>query len=179
MRVDAEAEVGDEAVTQVLGGEIVQRRGCDESTGDRGSVVSLVVHLLNELGERRPVSLPEESLVELVGQRCPPLLRWDLGRSGEPPLEVIDALQGFGGGPPGAGVPILDMGEQGFPNRMERHLEAGADRPAAFIPRRRRPGGDDSGCLVLGLIGWQVAEPFVEEPFAEGQCSIHSGDERG
>ena len=49
MRVDTEAEVGDEAVPQVLGREIIQRRGCDEPSYDRGSVVSLVVHLLNEL----------------------------------------------------------------------------------------------------------------------------------
>jgi hypothetical protein len=63
MRVDIEVEVDDEAVTQVLGGEIIQWRGCDEPC-DRGSAVSLVVHSLYELRERRPVSLSEESLVE-------------------------------------------------------------------------------------------------------------------
>ena len=48
-KVDAEVEVGDESVTQVLGGEIIRWRRCDESSCDRGSVVSLVVYLLHEL----------------------------------------------------------------------------------------------------------------------------------
>jgi hypothetical protein len=74
-KVDTQGEVRDEAVTQVLGGKIIQRRRGQEASSDRGDVVSLLVHVLDELRERRPVSLSEESLVELVGQRGPPLLR--------------------------------------------------------------------------------------------------------
>ena len=125
------------------------------------------MHLLYELRERRPVSLSEESLVELVGQRGPPLLRWDLGRPGEPCLDLVDGLQGLGGGPPRVGVPILHLGEQGLPNRVVRRVEAGADGPAPVIPACGGPGGDDPCCLELGLFRWQFAEPFVEEPFAE------------
>jgi hypothetical protein len=36
----ARAEVGDESVAQILGGEIVQRCGCYQASSDRGNVVS-------------------------------------------------------------------------------------------------------------------------------------------
>ena len=95
--------------------------------------MSLVVHLLHELRERRPVSLLEESLVELVGQGGPPLLRWGMGRLDEPSLDVVDGLQGFGGGSSRVGVPILHLCEQGLPNHWGRYVEAGADGLTAFI----------------------------------------------
>jgi hypothetical protein len=99
--------------------------------------VSLVVHLLNEMRERRPVSLSEESLVELAGQGRPPLLRSDRGCFGQPFLDLVDAVQGIGGGPPGIEVPVLDVGEQGLPNRRQWKVEPGADGVAALIPTCR------------------------------------------
>jgi hypothetical protein len=57
VRVDAEVEVGYESVSQILGGEIVQRRAGHESLGDRGDRRVLVVHVLHELRQRRPVTL--------------------------------------------------------------------------------------------------------------------------
>ena len=62
----AGAEVGDETVAQILGREIVQGCGCDEASSDRGNVVSLIMNGLHELRQRRPVSLAEETLVELT-----------------------------------------------------------------------------------------------------------------
>lgn len=40
------------------------------------------------------------------------------------------------------------------------------------------PGGDDPCCLALGLIGWQVAEPFVDELFAQRTRLLQGGGER-
>ena len=177
LRVVAEVDVGGESVTQILGGEIVQRcRG--HGSCERSDIVSLIIDSLQQLRQRRPVSLSDQPLVELVGQDRPPLLRWDLRRPGEPSLDLVDAAQGFGGCPPGVGVPVLHLGEQGLPNRMVRHVEAGADGVASLVPTSRGLGGEDPRGLALGLIGWQAGEPFLEEPFAERQCSIQSGDER-
>ena len=72
--VVAEVEVGGEPVSQVLGGEAVQR--CHgHGSCKRGDIVSLIIDALHELRQRRPVALSEESLVDLAGQRRPPLLR--------------------------------------------------------------------------------------------------------
>ncbi len=72
MQVVAEVEVRDESVTQILGGEIVQR--CPgHGSCDRGDIVSLIIDFLHELRQCWPVALSEESLVELAGQgahRC-------------------------------------------------------------------------------------------------------------
>jgi hypothetical protein len=76
-QIDIEVEVRDEPVAQILGGEIVQRCPGHDSC-DRDDVMSLVVDFLHELRQRRPVSLSEESLVELFSQRRPPLPRLDL-----------------------------------------------------------------------------------------------------
>ena len=109
-QVDVEVEVRDESVAQILGGEVVQRcpghRSCD-----RVEIVSLIIDFLHELCQCWPVCLSEESLVELAGQGCPPLLRPDRSRPGQPFLDVVDAVQGIGGGPPGVCVPLLDVGE--------------------------------------------------------------------
>jgi hypothetical protein len=40
----AGAEVGDESVSQILGGEIVQGCGCYKTSSDRGNVVSLIMN---------------------------------------------------------------------------------------------------------------------------------------
>jgi hypothetical protein len=65
---------GGEPVSQILSGEVVQRcRG--HGSGGRSNVVSLIVDSLQELRQRWPVALSEDSLVELAGQGCPPLLR--------------------------------------------------------------------------------------------------------
>ncbi len=83
LQVVAEVEVGGEPVPQILGGEVVQRcRG--HGSCERGDIVSLIIDSLHELRQCWPVALSEESLVELVGQGCPPLLRSDLGRFGQP-----------------------------------------------------------------------------------------------
>ena len=74
MQVVAEVEVGGESVPQILGGEIVQRWRAHEASSDRGDVVSLIIDALHELRQRRPVSLVNKSLVEIFGQRRPPLL---------------------------------------------------------------------------------------------------------
>ena len=42
---------------------------------ERSDIVSLIIDALHELRQRRPVALSEESLVDLAGQRRPPLLR--------------------------------------------------------------------------------------------------------
>ena len=93
--------MGGEPVPQILGGEIVQR--CPgHGSCDRGDIVSLIIDCLHELRQRRPVALSEESLVELAGQGRPPLLRSDRSRSSQPSLDLVDAVQGLGGGPPGS-----------------------------------------------------------------------------
>ena len=67
MPVVAEVEVCGESVSQVLGGEVVERcRGYGSC--ERSDVVSMIIDSLHELRQRRPVALLEESLVELVGQ---------------------------------------------------------------------------------------------------------------
>ncbi len=177
MQVDAEVEVRDESVTQILGGEIVQR--CPgHGSCDRSDIVSLIIDFLHELRQCWPVALSEESLVELAGQGRPPLLRPDRSRSGQPSLDVVDALQGLGGGPPGVDVPLLHVGEQGLPNRRQGKVEAGADGVAALVPTLRGAGGDDPRRLKLGLIGWQAGEPFLDEPFAERPRLVQHGSER-
>jgi hypothetical protein len=96
----AVAEVGDESVTQILGGEIVQ--GCGyETSSDRGNVVSFIMSGLKELRQRRPISLSEETLVELASETRPPLLWFDLGRIGEAYLHLGDVPQGAGRRPVG------------------------------------------------------------------------------
>ena len=112
LQVVAEVEVRDESVPQILGGEVVQRcRG--HGSCDRGDIVSLIIDSLHELRQCWPVALSEESLVELAGQGRPPLLRSDRSRFGQPSLDVVDALQGLGGGPPGIAVPLLARGRAG------------------------------------------------------------------
>ena len=85
------------------------------------------------------------------------------GCFGQPSLDVVDALQGIGGGPPGVDVPLLHVGEQGLPNRRQGKVEAGADGVAALVPTFWGAGGDDPRRLVPGLFGWQAGEPFVDE----------------
>jgi hypothetical protein len=63
-RAAAGAEVGDESVPQILGGEIVHGCGCYETSSDRGNVVSLIMNGLQQLRQRRPVTLSGETLVE-------------------------------------------------------------------------------------------------------------------
>jgi hypothetical protein len=66
-QVVTEVEVGGESVTQILGGEVIQRcRG--HGSGERSDIVSLIIDLLQQLRQRRPVALSEESLVELASQ---------------------------------------------------------------------------------------------------------------
>jgi hypothetical protein len=66
--------VGGEPVPQILGGEVVQR--CHgHGSSERSDIVSLIIDALHELRQRRPVCLSEESLIDLAGQRRPPLLR--------------------------------------------------------------------------------------------------------
>jgi hypothetical protein len=114
--VVADVEIRGESVTQVLGGEVVQR--CPgHGSCDRGDIVSLIIDSLQQLRQCWPVALLGESLVELAGQGCPPLLRPDRGRFGQASFHVVNALQGIGGGPPGIEVPLLDVGEQGLPDR--------------------------------------------------------------
>jgi hypothetical protein len=113
----AEADMRDESVTQILGREVVQRRGCYQASSDRGNVVSLIVNGLHELRQRRPVSLAEETLIELTSQHRPPLLGFHLGRPGYPYLHLVDVAQGLGGGSSRVAVPVLDVGEQGLPDR--------------------------------------------------------------
>jgi hypothetical protein len=177
LQVDAQVEVGDDPVPQILGGEIVQR--CPgHGSSERGDVVSLIIDSLHELRQRWPVALSEESLVELAGQGRPPQLRSDRGRFGQPSLDLADALQGIGGGPTGIEVPLLHMREQGPPNRRQGKVEAGADRAAALISTLRGPGRDDPRRLKLGLIGWQAGEPFVNEFVAERSRLVQQGGER-
>ena len=177
LQVVAEVEVRDESVAQILGGEVIQRcpghRSCD-----RGEIVSLIIDSLHELRQCWPVALSEESLVELAGQGCPPLLRSDRGRFGQPFLDLVDALQGIGGGPPGIEVPLLHVGEQGPPYRRQGNVEAGADGVAALVPTFRGAGGEDPRRLELGLFGWQAGEPFVDEPFAERPRLVQHRGER-
>jgi hypothetical protein len=128
--------VGGEPVPQILGGEVVQR--CPgHGSCERSDIVSLIIDALQQLRQRRPVCLSEESLVELAGQGFPPLLRSDRSRFGQPSLHVVDAVRGIGGGPPGVDVPVLDVGEQGPPNRRQGNVEAGADGAAAMVPTFR------------------------------------------
>src|SRR5215203_4941198 len=55
LQVVAEVEVGGESVSQILGGEVVQR--CPgHGSCDRSYVVSLIVDLLHELRQCRPVA---------------------------------------------------------------------------------------------------------------------------
>ena len=106
----------DESVSQILGGEIIQR--CPgHGSCERSDIVSLIIDSLHELGKCWPVALSEESLVELAGQGGPPLLRSDRCRFGQPSLDLVDALEGIGGGPPRVAVPVLDVGKQGLPDR--------------------------------------------------------------
>jgi hypothetical protein len=115
-QVIAEVEVGGESVTQILGREIIQRcRG--HGSCERSDIVSLIIDSLQQLRQRRPVALSEESLVELAGQGRPSLLRLDRGCFGQAFLDLIDAVQGIGGGPSGVDVPVFDVGKQGMPNR--------------------------------------------------------------
>jgi hypothetical protein len=89
--VVAEVDVGGESVAQVLGGEVVER--CPgHGSCERGDIVSLIIDALHELRQCWPVCLSEESLVELAGQGCPPLLRSDRSRFGQPSLDLVDAL---------------------------------------------------------------------------------------
>jgi len=177
LQVVAEVEVCGESVSQVLGGEVVQRcRG--HGSCERSDIVSLIIDALHELRQRRPVALSEESLVELAGQGCPPLLRSDRSRRGEPFLELVDVVQRLDGGLSRVAVPLFDVGEQGLPHRVNRHLEAGADGVAALIPTLRGAGGEDSRRLKPGLIGWQAGEPFLDEPFAERPRLVQHGGER-
>ena len=177
LQVVAEVEVRGESVSQILGGEVVQR--CPgHGSCERSDIVSLIIDSLHELRQCRPVALSEESLVELAGQGRPPLLRSDRGRFGQPFLDLVDALQGIGGGPPGVDVPLLHMGEQGPPHRRQGKVEAGADGVAALVPTSRGAGGDDPRRLVLGLFGWQAGEPFVDEFVAERPRLVQHGSER-
>jgi hypothetical protein len=74
LQVIAEVEVRGESVPQILGGEVAQR--CPgHGSCERGDIVSLIIGSLQQLRQRWPVSLSEESLVELAGQGRPPLLR--------------------------------------------------------------------------------------------------------
>lgn len=74
MQVIAEVEVRGESVPQILGGEVAQR--CPgHGSCERGDIVSLIIGSLQQLRQRWPVSLSEESLVEVAGQGRPPLLR--------------------------------------------------------------------------------------------------------
>ena len=176
-QVVAEVEVRGESVPQILGGEVVQR--CPgHGSCERGDIVSLIIDSLQELRQRRPVSLSEESLVELAGERCPPLLRSDRGRFGQPFLDLVDAVQGIGGGPLRVAVPLLDMGEQGMPDRRQGKVEAGADGVAALVPTFRGSGGEDPRRLVPGLFGWQAGEPFLDKPFTERPRLVEHGGER-
>ena len=64
----------DKPVTQILGGEIVQR--CPgHGSCERSDIVSLIIDSLQQLRQCWSVALSEESLVDLAGQRRPPLLR--------------------------------------------------------------------------------------------------------
>ena len=177
LQVVAEVEVGGESVSQVLGGEVVQR--CPgHGSRERSDVVSLIIDSLHELRQCWPVALSEESLVELAGQGRPPLLRSDLGRRGQPFLDVVDALQRLDGGLSRVAVPILDVGEKGLPHRVMRHVEVGADGVAALVPTSRGASGDDPRRLMLGLFGWQAGEPFVNEFVAERPRLVQHGSER-
>ena len=119
-QVVAEVEVGDEPVSQILGGEVVER--CPgHGSCERSDVVSLIIDALHELRQCRPVALSEESLVELAGQaahRCPASI--------EPlPSRLLTSLTpcaGIGGGPPRVDVPLLHMGEQDPPDRRQGRL---------------------------------------------------------
>jgi len=132
--------VGGESVSQILGGEVVQR--CPgHGSCERDDVTSLVVDLLHELRQCWPVALSEESLVELAGQARPSLLRPDRSRFGQLFLDVVDAVQGFRRSPSRVVVPVLDVGQQGLPNRRQGKVEAGADGVAALVPTCRGAGG--------------------------------------
>jgi len=95
LQVVAGVEVCGESVAQVLGGEVVQRCCGHEASSDRGDIVSLIIDALHELRQRRPVSLVNESLVELYGQRRPPLLRSDLSRSNQPCFTSLTPCSGL------------------------------------------------------------------------------------
>jgi hypothetical protein len=79
--------------------------------------VSLIVDLLDELRQCRPVALSEESLVELARQGRPSLLRSDLSHSTQPCFDLVASQLGLDRGSSGVAVPLLDMGEQGLPDR--------------------------------------------------------------
>ena len=177
LQVVAVVEVRGESVSQILGGEVVQRcRG--HGSCERSDIVSLIIDSLHELRQCWPVALSEESLVELAGERCPPLLRSDRGRFGQPSLDLVDALQLLGGGTPRVAVPLLHVGEEGLPNCRQGKVEPGADGVTAVVPTLWGAGGEDSRCLKLGLFGWQAGEPFVDEPFAERPRLVQHGGER-
>jgi hypothetical protein len=123
LQVVAEVEVRGESVPQILGGQITQRcpghRSCE-----RGDIVSLIIDALQQLRQRRPVCLSEESLVELAGQGCPPLLRPDRSRRGQPFLDVVDAVQRLGGGPSGIEVPLLPTSSREAPGSRSVTLKS-------------------------------------------------------
>ena len=154
-RAAAGAEVGDESVTQILGGEIAQGCGRDEASSDRGNIVSLIMNGLHELRQRRPVTLAREALIELTRQHRPPLLWSDTGGC-QPRFDVVHALQGHVGRISRVGVPVLHVGQQRLPDRRQGRVEVGADGAAALIPTRGGPGGNDSRrleqCLILVII---------------------------
>ena len=177
LQVVAEVEVRGESVPQVLGGEIIQRCPGHDSC-ERGDIVSLIIGSLHQLRQRWPVSLSEESLVELAGQGRPPLLRPDRSRPGQPSLHLDDALQGIGGGPPRVDIPLRHMGKHGPPHRRQGNFEAGANGPAALVPTLRRAGGDDPRRLKLGPLGWQAGEPLVNEFVAERSRLVQQTSER-
>jgi hypothetical protein len=177
LQVVAGVEVRGESVPQILGGEIIQRCPGDGSC-ERSDIVSLIIDSLQQLRQRRPVALSEESLVEPAGQGYPPLLRPDRSRPGQPTFHFVDALQRLGSGPSRVAVPILDVDEKGLPHRVNRHLEAGADGVAALVPTSRWASGEDSRRLEPGLIGWQAGEPFVNEFVAERPRLVEHGSER-
>jgi hypothetical protein len=133
LQVIAEVEVRGESVPQILGGEVAQR--CPgHGSCERGDIVSLIIGSLQQLRQRWPVSLSEESLVEVAGQGRPPLLRPDRGCFGQTFLDLAHAVQGIGSGPPRVEVPLRHIGEQGLPHRRQGKVEAGADGVAALVP---------------------------------------------
>jgi len=177
LEVVAEVEVRGESVAQILGGEVVQR--CPgHGSCERCDVVSLIIDALQQLRQRRPVSLSEESLVELACQRRPPLVRPDRSRPGRPSLDLVDSLQGSLRGPPSIEVPLLHVDEQGPPHRRQAKVEAGGDSAAALVPVGRGAGGDDPRRLGLGLLGWQAGEPFLDKPLTERPRLVQDGSER-
>jgi hypothetical protein len=160
----AEAEVGDESVTQILGREIVQRCGCHETSSDRGNVVSLIMNCLHELGQRRPVTLSEESLVELTRQT----VHRSCGRIWAAAIRVLTSFMpcsGLVAARRGSVFQSLTWASRVLADRRQRHVGAGADDAGAFIPEHGRTGGQNPRGLEPSLIWWQVGEPFGDELF--------------